>query len=228
MSVGVGPRRQPSPADRARAETPAPYPIFLHLRGRSCLVVGGGPVAEGKVGGLLEAGARVTIVSPTITERLREWIGEGRCRHLVREYRSGDVRGRTLVLAATGDARLTARVHRDARRARVLVNAADDLEHCDFFLPAVLRRGRLVVAVSTGGASPTLARVVRDELEPLVPESYGLLLDVVAEVRARARQGPAPVPAERWRGVIDARLRALVAEGQVEEARALLWARLVG
>jgi precorrin-2 dehydrogenase/sirohydrochlorin ferrochelatase len=87
-----------------------PYPIALHLRGRNCLVVGGGPVAEGKVEGLLEAGAQVTIVSPRVTERLREWIERGRCRHTAREYRPGDVVGRMLALVATSDARVTARV----------------------------------------------------------------------------------------------------------------------
>ena len=191
-------------------------------------MVGGGPVAEGKVEGLLEAGAEVTIVSPRVTERLREWIERGSCRHVAREYRSRDVVGRTIALVATSDARVTVRVHRDARRAGVLVNAADDPERCDFFLPAVLRRGRLVVAVSTGGASPTLARVVRDELEHLLPESYALLLEVVAEVRAHVRQRGAPVPADRWRAAIDDRLRALVAEGRADEAAALLSARLAG
>ena len=221
---GRAPRGRPRRARPIRPTPPeasAPYPIALHLRGRDCLVVGGGPVAEGKVGGLLEAGARVTIVSPAVTERLREWIEQGRCRHLARAYRPRDVVGRAIALVATGDVRVTARVHRDARRAGVLVNAADDPERCDFFLPAVLRRGRLVVAVSTGGASPTLARVVRDELERLVPESYALLLEVVAAVRADVRQRQDPVPADRWRAAIDDRLRALVAEGQVEEATAL-------
>jgi siroheme synthase-like protein len=133
-----------------------------------------------------------------------------------------------VVLVATGDVRVAARVHRAARRAGVLVNAADDPAHCDFFLPAVLRRGRLVVAVSTGGASPTLARVVRDELERLVPPSYEALLDVVAAVRARVRERREHVPPERWRGAIDDRLRALVAGGRAEEATALLSARLAG
>jgi siroheme synthase-like protein len=206
----------------------APYPVALDLQGRDCLVVGGGPVAEGKVKGLLEAGARVTIVSPLVTERLREWIGQGRCRHAAREYRPRDVAGQTVVLVATGDARVTARVHRDARRAGALVNAADDPGRCDFYLPAVLRRGRLVVAVSTGGASPTVARAVRDELERLVPESYGALLEVVASVRARVRQRGSSVPADRWREAIDDRLRALVAEGRLEDAAARLEARLGG
>ena len=203
-----------------------PYPIVLDLRGRSCLVVGGGPVAERKVEGLLEAGAAVTVVSPRLTPRLRDWIGRSRCRYLAREYRSRDVAGRAIVLVATDDDRVTARVQRDARRAGVLVNAADDPARCDFFLPAVLRRGRLTVALSTGGASPALARAVRDELERLVPESYGLLLEVVAGVRAQVRRRADQVPPSRWLEAIDGRLRALVADGQAAEATTLLSRRL--
>lgn len=203
-----------------------PYPIVLDLRGRSCLVVGGGPVAERKVEGLLEAGAAVTVVSPRLTPRLRDWIGRGHCRYVAREYRSRDVAGRAIVLVATDDDRVTARVQRDARRAGVLVNAADDPARCDFFLPAVLRRGRLTVAVSTGGASPALARAVRDELEGLVPESYALLLEVVAGVRAQIRRRAHQVPPGRWLEAIDGRLRALVADGRAAEATTLLSRRL--
>ena len=228
MPAPRGTHRRAGPIRSTQPEASSPYPVALRLGGRDCLVVGGGPVAEGKGGGLLEAGARVTIVSPVVTERLRAWIEQGRCRHVARAYRPRDVVGRSIALVATGDARVTARVHRDARRAGVLVNAADDPERCDFFLPAVLRRGRLVVAVSTGGASPTLARVVRDELERLVPESYAVLLEVVAGVRADVRRRQGAVPADRWRAAIDERLRALVAEGQLEDATALLSTRLAG
>ena len=202
------------------------YPVALDLRGRSCLVVGGGPVAERKVRGLLEAGAAVTVVSPDLTPRLRAWAAGQRCRHVARAYRSADVAGRVLVLAATDDARTTAQVYRDARRAGALVNAADDPERCDFLLPALLRRGRLTVAVSTGGASPALARSVRDELERLVPESYGALLEIVASVRARGRRRGQVVAPGRWIAALDDRLRALVAEGRRAEASAWLSRRL--
>jgi precorrin-2 dehydrogenase len=206
---------------------PPLYPIALDLRRRSCLVVGGGSVAERKVDGLLAVGARVTVVSPALTDRLCEWIERGQCRHIARAYRSRDVRGHAIVLVATGDDRVTARVCRDARRAGALVNAADDPERCDFFLPAIVRRGRLTVAVSTSGASPALASAVRDELEQVLPQSYAALLEVFAEVRARVRRHAGSVPAARWRRALDDRLRTLVAHGHVAEATALLWRRLV-
>jgi precorrin-2 dehydrogenase/sirohydrochlorin ferrochelatase len=188
--------------------------------------VGGGPVAERKVRGLLEAGAAVTVVSPRLTPRLRAWTARGRCRHVARTCGPRDVAGCALVLTATDDDRLTGRVVRDARRAGALVNAADDPRRCDFFLPAILRRGGLTVAVSTGGASPALARAVRDELDRLVPESYALLLEVAAGVRVRMRRrGRAGSPA-RWAEALDDRLRALVAQGRRAEATALLSRRL--
>src|SRR5262245_36303510 len=217
-STAGRPRSAPNSARRGEPSgPPAPhYPIALDLRDRSCLVVGGGPVAQGKVQGLLDAGARVTIVSPRLTEALRERLAAGRCRHLAREFRPADLQGRAIVLVATDDPRVTARVHRAARRAGILVNAADDPERCDFFLPAVLRRGRLTIAVSTGGASPTMARAVRDELQGLVPESYAELLEVVAAVRSRLRRDRRVAPAERWRTAIDAPLRALVAGGRLD------------
>jgi precorrin-2 dehydrogenase len=183
-------------------------------------------VAEGKVEGLLASEADVTVVSPVVTERLRQWIRRGRCRHVARNYQARDLAGRALALVATGNARVTARVHRDARRAGVLVNSADDPQHCDFILPAILRRGRLTVAVSTGGASPALARAVRDELERALPRSYAQLVEVVAEVRARARRHGAAVSPHRWQAAIDDRLRALVAEGRTGEAARLLATRL--
>jgi siroheme synthase (precorrin-2 oxidase/ferrochelatase) len=133
-----------------------------------------------------------------------------------------------LVLVATGTDSVAARVYRDARRAGVLVNAADDPARCDFRLPALLRRGRLTVAVSTGGASPALATVVRDELERLLPDSYAPLLEVVAAVCARVRRRAQPVPAGRWREALDDRLRALVAGGRTAAATALLARRLAG
>ncbi|HMB84890.1 MAG TPA: bifunctional precorrin-2 dehydrogenase/sirohydrochlorin ferrochelatase, partial [Methylomirabilota bacterium] len=140
------------------------YPVCLEMAGRRCLVVGAGTVAERKVNGLLGAGARVTVVSPSATERLLDWARAGRIGMTLREYAADDLAGHSIVFAATDDGLVNAEVARDARAAGVLINAADDPAHCDFILPAVLTRGDLTVAVSTGGASPALARVVRDEL----------------------------------------------------------------
>ncbi|HXH84952.1 MAG TPA: bifunctional precorrin-2 dehydrogenase/sirohydrochlorin ferrochelatase, partial [Candidatus Tectomicrobia bacterium] len=144
------------------ATGPFLYPVCLRLTGRPCVVIGGGAVAERKVDGLLAAGAAVTIVSPLVTPRLARWAADGWIRHVRRAYRVGDLRGHRLAFVATDDGAVTAAVAAEARARGVWVNAADEPAHCDFALPAVLRRGALAVAVGTGGASPALAAVVRD------------------------------------------------------------------
>jgi hypothetical protein len=117
------------------------YPMCLDMAGRPCLVVGGGPPAERKVVGLLQAGARLTVVSPRVTPQLDDWAREGRIRLIRRRYEASDLAGQSLVFVATDDGVVNAEVARDARAAGVLINAADDLAHCDFILPAMLRRG---------------------------------------------------------------------------------------
>ncbi|MBI2490575.1 MAG: bifunctional precorrin-2 dehydrogenase/sirohydrochlorin ferrochelatase, partial [Candidatus Rokubacteria bacterium] len=141
------------------------YPAFLELGGRRCLVVGGGMVAERRVDGLLAAGATVTVIAPTLTPALAALAAEARIRHDRRTVAPGDLDGFELVLAATDSRQANAAVAVEARQRGGWVNAADDPAHCSFILPALVRRGDLVVAVATGGTSPALARAVREELE---------------------------------------------------------------
>ena len=196
------------------------YPICLEMAGLRCLVVGGGPVAERKVAGLLAAGARVAVVSPSATERLRDWARAGRIGLTLREYAAPDLAGHSLVFAATDDGRINAEVARDARAAGVPINAADDPAHCDFILPAVLARGDLTVAVSTGGASPALARVVRDELDAFLDrEDYAALVRVAADARRILRDRGTPASWERWRCALGGEVRALVRAARLDMAR---------
>jgi len=186
----------------------AGLPIVLELEGRPCLVVGGGAVAERKVEALLGVDARVTVVSPTLTRRLRAWVDARSVRHLVGEYRNGDVSGHALVFVATDDPALTATVVAEARALHVWVNAADDPARCDFTLPSVLRRGELTVAVSTGGTSPALARTIREELEGYFTDDYRVLADVAARTRRELRRDGRAPDAETWRRA----LKTLLAE----------------
>jgi precorrin-2 dehydrogenase len=202
------------------------YPIALDLRGRWCLVVGGGPIGEAKVDGLLDAGARVTVVSPEVTEHLAAHARAGRIRHLARVYERADLDGHQIVFAAAGDRAVTEAVARDGRARGVWVNAADDPAYCDFLLPSVLRRGRLVVAVSTSGASPGLARAIRQALEEHLTADYAPLVELVAEVRRELRGGAQAPAADAWRRALDPDLRALIVDGCREEAKACLRARL--
>jgi uroporphyrin-III C-methyltransferase/precorrin-2 dehydrogenase/sirohydrochlorin ferrochelatase len=204
----------------------AAYPLVVDLAGRACLVVGGGAVAERKVEGLLAADASVTVVSPTLTPALAALVRDARIRHARRRYRRGDLAGCTLAFAATGDRRVAAAVAREGRRRGVWVNVADDPAHCDFFLPSVLRRGPLLVAVATGGASPALARAVREEIERLLTPDYAALAEIVAGVRRELRARGRRANAESWARALGGDLRRLVGEGRRDEARAWLLERL--
>ena len=202
------------------------YPIFLEMAGRSCVVIGGGAVAERKVAALLEVGASVTIVSPSLSAPLETLAKAGKVRHVGRDYAPGDLAGHQFAFIGAGDGEVNAAAAREGRERGVWINAADDPARCDFILPAVIRRGQLVVAVATGGTSPALTRAIREELETYFTEEYATLADIVAEVRRELRQhAPAPDGAA-WRKALDADFRRLVADGKREKAKAYLLERL--
>jgi len=199
-----------------------PYPVVLDLGGRPVLVVGGGAVAERKVEGLRAACASITVVSPRVSARLAKMADDGDIRVRRRAYRRSDLRGVAIVFAATDDRNVNAAVAADSRRRRIWVNAADDPDHCDFILPSVLRRGSLLVSVTTGGRSPALARIVREELERLLGSDYALLTDLAGDVRRELRTRGEQAPAEAWTTALRGDVRRLVAAGGREEARRCL------
>ena len=159
------------------------YPALLRLEGRRCLVVGGGTVACRKVRSLLQAGARVHVVSPEMSALLRRMKGVALHR---RPYRKSDLRGAALVISATDQEAVNRRVAREAMAAGIPVNVVDQPALCSFIVPASFRRGRLTITVSTGGASPALAAAIRRRLERLFGEEYSRLLEALAAVRAEA------------------------------------------
>jgi siroheme synthase-like protein len=198
------------------------YPIFLNLAGRRCLVVGGGPVAERKVEGLLQAGATVTVVSPRVTERLDSLALEKKLERVARDYRAGDLAGYQLAFAATGDPAVNRAVYAEARELGVWLNTADDPAHCDFILPSVLCRGELQVAVATGGSSPALSKAVREELELYFTEDYSILSQIVSDVRRELKERGLSAGAEIWGRVLNGSLRELVQQGDIEGAKRYL------
>ena len=155
--------------------------MMLSLAGRKALVVGGGKVALRKAAALADAGAAVRVVSPEFVPEFRE---DARLECMTEGYAARHVVGFVLVIAATDDPAVNACVAADARAAGALVNVVDRPELCDFIVPAVLERGRLVVAISTGGAAPSLSRRLRDRLAREIGPEYGTYLDVMDEVRA--------------------------------------------
>ncbi len=198
------------------------YPIFVEMTNRPCAVVGGGVVAERKAEALLNAGATVTVISPSLTGLLHSQVEAGKIRYVGREYRPGDLNGFEMVFVATDDKKVNSVVAQEARERGVWINAADDPSHCDFILPSVLQRVDLVVAVATGGSSPALSRVIREELESYFTKDYAELTEVAAEVRRELSQRSVSPGAKAWRQALGEGIRRLIAEGKREEAKAHL------
>ena len=198
------------------------YPIFLDVSRRRCVVIGGGPVAERRVEGLLAAGAAVTVVSQAITHRLEKLAKEGAVRYIARAYEAGDIEGFDLVFVATDDGAANQAVFSEACSRAVWINSADDPENCDFILPAVVRRGELSVAISTGGASPATTRAIREELENYFTPDYARLVQIAGEVRRELREKSIVVSARVWNEALTGEFRRLLKEDQAEQAKALL------
>jgi len=161
------------------------FPLFLKLEGRRCLVVGAGAVGEGKIGGLLESGATIRVVAPEATKRVQQWARAGRVRWLKREFRDPDIDGCFCVVAATSSSGLHRRIFRLARRRGVLCNVVDVPELCDFYYPAVVRRGALQIAISTAGESPALAQRLRRKLEKQFGPEYAPWVKQIGSARRK-------------------------------------------
>jgi len=159
------------------------FPAFLKVAGRRCLVVGAGPVAEEKIEGLLRAGANVRVVAPKATRRIRELAARKTLRWHGRAFRTSDLSGAFLVVAATSSPSLHGKIYRQAQRGGVLCNVVDDPEHCDFYYGSVVRRGALQIAISTGGHSPALAQRLRKKLEKQFGAKYEEWLEDLGKIR---------------------------------------------
>jgi len=216
------------------------YPVSLDLLGAACLVVGGGPVAAARVRGLLEAGARVTVVAPEVGPEVGALTSAGDdpadpqggetpasgVSVETRPYRAGEAAGYRLVVAATGVPAVDAGVVADAHEGGVLVNLASGRSPGTIQLPAVHRAGPVTLTVSTGGASPALARWLRDRAAAALGPETAALAALVDEARTSLQATGRAAGSAAWTEAID-RVAPLVAEGRTEEARSLL-ARLLG
>ena len=216
------------------------YPIFVEMRGRKVLLVGGGHVALEKIGRLVASEAEVTVIAPSLIPEVRAFIDAGRARLEERGFREGDTEGCDLVFVATDDGAINRQVADEARARGIWVNAADDVANCDFILPSVAERGKIAIATSTAGASPALARWLRERMEEFLSEDKVALADVLADLRLRARardrecaascdrtQTPPPllcktcpnrILGDTWQAAIDGEVMALLAAGRVHEA----------
>ncbi len=159
------------------------FPLFVKLDGRPCLVVGAGPVGEAKIASLVRAGANVRVVAPRATRTVRAWARAGKISWEARGFDPADLDGTFLVVAATSSADLHKRVFWEAKRRGVLCNVVDDPERCDFYYPAVVQRGPLQIAISTGGLSPALAQRLRGELEQQFGPEYEAWVEQLGHAR---------------------------------------------
>jgi precorrin-2 dehydrogenase len=189
------------------------FPAFVKLAGRRCLVVGAGRIAEEKIEGLLRAEGNVRVVAPQATRRIRNWARAKKIRWEARRFRSSDLARTFLVVAATSSPALHARIYQRAKHLGVLCNVVDDPEHCDFYYGAVVRRGSLQIAISTGGLSPALAQRIRKQLEQEFDSDYEVWLEEIGATRRRLLKKPAS-PARR-----KALLHSLASDNSLAEFR---------
>jgi len=201
------------------------YPIAVKIAGRTVAVIGGGKVAAFKVAGLLRCGAVVRLVAPAATDAIQELAADGRIEWLDRAFEPGDLDGAVLVVAATGDVEVNRRVADAAHDRNLLVNAVDDPDRCDYYLPAVARRGPLHLSVSTGGAAPAFASVLRDELEEQLPDGLETWIALLAEARRGLLERYPDDARRRHRAALElarSPARQAVERGEIEVARKLL------
>lgn len=199
------------------------YPVNLVLTGRPCLVVGGGPVAAAKARDLAECGADVLVVAPEIGPEVRDVDG---ITWDERDYQPGEAASYRLVLTAADDPEVNRAVFTDGDDAGVWVNSADDPDNCSFVVPARIRRGPLLVSISTEGHSPALANWLRRALEAQIGPEYETAIELLSEARRQMRAGGQSTESADWRAALDSGMLDLIREGRTAEAKELLEACL--
>jgi len=198
-------------------------PIFLNIREQPCLVVGGGEVAARKTALLLRAGGRVTVLAPALAAAFDGYLAEGKVAHNAGTFRPEAVDEYALVIAATDDDAVNRAVADSAKARRIPVNVVDQPALCSFIMPSIIDRSPLIVAVSSGGASPVLARLLRARLESLIPAGYGRLAALVASFRAAVKERIKPAERRRfWERVLQGPIAELVFSGRDQDARSAL------
>ena len=201
------------------------YPVHLDIKGRDVLVVGGGGVGTRKVKTLLDCGARVTVVSREVSDKLQTLAASGDISLEKRSYRSDDLNGKFLVIGATNDMKLNRQISDDAEQLNTLCNIADRPEVCNFILPSIVRRDDLVITISTSGKSPAMAKKLRKELEKQYGEQYGALLRLMGAIRkkllSQAHEPEAHKPL--FEQLINSDLLEMILENKTEDINELLF-----
>lgn len=186
------------------------YPAFLSLRGKTCVVVGGGRVAARKVRSLLSTGAHIVVISPQLHPELQALLAIESIRHIPDTYSRAHLTGASLAFAATNDPAINQQAAQDARQQGLWTNVADDPDGSDFYVPATIHRQDLTLAISTAGSSPAFARYVRELLEQALHESLGQALDMIAQARSRILAAPKAQQARLWDSLLSLHLETVI------------------
>ncbi|HHO59251.1 MAG TPA: uroporphyrinogen-III C-methyltransferase [Thiotrichales bacterium] len=199
-------------------------PIFIQIKQRPCLVVGGGGIAARKVALLRKAQADVSVVAPVLCAELDALHAEGQIKHIAREFEESDLDHCVLVIAATDQRDINERVSMLANRLRLPVNVVDNPDLCSFIMPSIIDRSPVVIAVSTGGSSPVLARLIRTKLEGSIPAAYGRLAKLVEGFRDKVKKAFPNVESRRgfWETILEGNVAELVFSGHEDDAKQLL------
>ena len=206
------------------------YPVYLNLRGRRCVIVGGGTVAEGKIARLLDSGAQICVVSPDASPGILQFVADGQVRWEQRTYRDGDLEGAFIAIAATSVREVNRRIFEEAEQRGVMLNAVDDPPNCSFIAPSIVQRGPVTLAISTGGVSPALARKLRESLQTSDDLAWADLSSTMAVARSHLREVGmlSGIDPQRWQCCITPELLSMAQGGQVTEAVETLLAGLTG
>ena len=206
---------------------PEYYPVYLNLAGKRCVIIGGGVIAQGKIGGLLQAGCRITVISPEVTPGIRQAAQRGDIAWLERTYQPGDLEGAFIGVAATNVWHVNREIYEEAERLGVLLNVVDDPDLCSFIAPSVVKREPVTLAISTGGASPALARKLRETLAQAEALEWADLADVLAQARRIVKERRLVIDPERWQCCITRELLTMAQESRSEEALVTLLSQLL-
>ena len=203
------------------------YPVYLNLAGKRCVIVGGGTIAQGKIAALRDAGASITVISPEATPGIQTASRRGDVVWEQREYRSGDLEGSFIAVAATNVWYVNREIYEEAEQRGVLLNVVDDPDLCTFIAPSIVKRDPITLAISTGGASPALARRLREVLAEAPALEWADLAGVLSQARKRVKERRAVIDPERWQCCLTEELLVMAQQGRTDEALEVLLAQLV-
>lgn len=204
------------------------YPVFLNLTRRRAVIIGGGQIAEGKIAKLLESAAQIIVISPVATQGIRDFAQAGKIELELRKYQHGDLQGAFLAIAATNDREVNQEIFEEAENQGILLNAVDDMPRCSFIAPSIVSKGPVTVAISTGGASPALARKLRENMEVSSVLDWAGATDVLSKARRIIKEERMAIDPQRWQCCMTDEILEMAQNGQEEKALKTLMNSLSG